>query len=73
MAGPSDFDDSEVTPEPVVLHPDMSKTEAELVLALNENQRLRLQIAALRAEKDELLTQILRLKQTIVTRAKGGK
>jgi hypothetical protein len=58
------------TPIPIVLRPGMSPLEADLELANNEINRLRLERATHIAQIEELKTQIRRLQQTIVARAK---
>lgn len=65
----ADFDD-EITPQPIAVYPGMTAQEADLELCRHENERLRLQLATMRAageEKDDL---IRRLKMELKRRVK---
>lgn len=63
--------DDEITPPPVVFHEGMTESEAERLLLENEVTRLRLRVATLTAENDELKGQNRKLILAVRARMKG--
>jgi hypothetical protein len=61
----------ETTPPPVLVNAGMTEDEANRVLLENEVQRLRLQVATLTAENDELKSQNRKLLLDVLAHRKG--